>query len=580
MDLLSLSPLPVASLIWRHGQGSWIQTVVCKCTFELCPGLARTVQRQYPICDRDRFLEDDPNRSVYAPGDLAPFKRRVDVTLVGSAFAPGGHSVERLVARLRLGPLRKGIEVLPERQWVDGKWRAGPAFARVPLWYELAAGGPGTDNPVGIPGQRSPRLPRIVPEGFDPTSSGPIPTAGFGPIGALWPSRLARLGELGEAWSETRWHDRPLPRDFDAEYFNAAPADQQLDRLAPHLVLENLHPGHPVLETYLPGLQPKAIVERRPGEQEELEMEADSVWIDTERAVWAITWRTQVVLEGRDQPGRVLVAIENVEQDRPTPTPAPAATPRPTPTPPTASARDTEPPQAPVVLRSLGQQEEHTPTGVHEDAAELTVDALSPSLSNDYPAWLRTPPPPRAGGSLPAPAAVAVPAAPPETGLRPFPATPGSLEVGPPAAPREAERPRPPTPPPRAVPPPRGERLPPGAPGSTPPPAVTSARGERPTPTAPAAPASPSPPAVAPPRGERQAPASPAPLPAPLPREQVAPEHQAVELVWFEQGRPAALRQHWGELLGPVPGEAEGRSEPWRAEALLAGARRDAFAVL
>ncbi|MBI4705331.1 MAG: hypothetical protein HY744_29855, partial [Deltaproteobacteria bacterium] len=77
------------------------------------------------------------------------------------------------------------------------------------------------------------------------------------------------------------------------------------------------------------------------------------------------------------------------------------------------------------------------------------------------------------------------------------------------------------------------------------------------------------------PRLERPAPPAPASLPAAPPRDLGATERQAVELVWFAQGRLAALRRHWGELLGPEPGGAEGR-----AEAELTGARRDAFAVL
>src|SRR5206468_2579065 len=93
----------------------------------------------------------DPQRSLYSPSDLAPFKQRGDVMLVGHAFAPRGEPVRSLVVRIIVGEVDKSIEVHGERAWSpDGLLREGPRFAKMPLRYERAAGGPDTRNPVGI----------------------------------------------------------------------------------------------------------------------------------------------------------------------------------------------------------------------------------------------------------------------------------------------------------------------------------------------------------------------------------------------------------------------------------------------
>ena len=45
MQVVSLAPVPVASLAWRVGDGSWTLGVVCKLTFQLNPGQAKLAKR-------------------------------------------------------------------------------------------------------------------------------------------------------------------------------------------------------------------------------------------------------------------------------------------------------------------------------------------------------------------------------------------------------------------------------------------------------------------------------------------------------------------------------------------------------
>src|SRR5262249_11384931 len=137
--------------------------------------------------------------------------------------------------------------------------------------WERAGGGLGTSNPVGVPADARPDrygqvpLPNLQPPGLYPTRPGEvIPPVAFGPIVPWWPSRRQRLHQHADRWDYDAWADQPLPHGIDAAFFNAAPRDQQVDeiRTDEHLVLENLHPQHPRLVTRLPGLAPRAVVER------------------------------------------------------------------------------------------------------------------------------------------------------------------------------------------------------------------------------------------------------------------------------------------------------------------------------
>ncbi len=339
MDVRSLGPLTVGSVMWQSPRGGWVQTVVVKATFDLVPGEARLADKQDEPAGRDHPYEDatDPrsragadgrpgsqpptseaSRSVYAPSDLAPFKPHTDVVLVGHAYAPGEEPVKSLVARLVVGELDKSIEVVQDRTLgLDGELREGPRFTKMPLRYERAAGGPETWNPVGlriddVDALGRATLPNLQPLGTVVKARGDaVEPTGFGPLSEAWWSRRERLGRHAKSWQPTSFGDRPLPDDIDPTYFNAAPRDQQLAALrddAP-IALENLNQRTPRLVTRLPGIRPRAFVEHEHGPVD-LRMAPDTLWIDTDRAVATVTWRGQVLLEGPQQPGMVYVALE------------------------------------------------------------------------------------------------------------------------------------------------------------------------------------------------------------------------------------------------------------------------------
>jgi hypothetical protein len=315
MDVVSLCPLRVASLPWQPRPGAWALTVICKATYELAPVESRLAKDQeYPNED-DNHWNDDPARSLYSPSDLAPFKPRADVLLVGHAFAPNHEPVRSLVARLCAGSVDKSIEVFGERSWTaEGFVREGLPFVKVPLRYERAAGGPDTDNPVGMIADDAAGapIPNLQLRGAALARRGaPLAPAGFGPIAASWPGRAAKLGRRAATFVTGAWSDGPLPEDLDASFFNAAPPDQQTERLGEgeRIVLENLSAHFPGLVTHLPGVRPRAVVDRG-GALEEIALAADTLWIDTDRSRCTLTWRGRVAIDHPGAEGRVWVLME------------------------------------------------------------------------------------------------------------------------------------------------------------------------------------------------------------------------------------------------------------------------------
>ena len=319
MDVVSLCPLRVGSLLWQPRRGTWVLTAVCKATYVLTPAESPLAQAQEYPSEEENHWNDDPARSLYSPCDLVPFKPRADVMLVGHAFAPRKEPARSVVARIIVGDVSKAVEVWCDRVWMqDGTLREGPRFVKMPLRYERAAGGPDTQNPVGVRLDARPDaygsvpVPNLQPPGMLLGSPKDFfETVCFGPIAWAWSPRRDRLGRHGAAWSPSAWTQQPIPDDIDPGFFNAAPRDQQVEQLRPNerLVLENLHPEHARLATSLPGAQPRAFVERRGAAPQELSLICDTLWIDTDRGVCTLTWRAQVPLEHPMQQGRVLIAM-------------------------------------------------------------------------------------------------------------------------------------------------------------------------------------------------------------------------------------------------------------------------------
>lgn len=303
--------------MWHARNGGWVLTLVCKITYWLKPGESIIAAEQEAVNEADDHWDDDPKRSVRAPNDLMPKKIRPEVTLVGYAYAPNNQPVRSLVARMIVGDVDKAIEVFGDRVFLpDGSIYEGPRFTRMLLTWERAGGGPGTNNPVGIRadvrdayGRR--QVPNLQTVGsYLSKAEDFIAPVGFGPIAATWPSRADLINRAPVAMGEGL-------EGMTAAYYNAAPPDQQLSMLRENerIVLENLHPEHQRLVTSLPGHRPVVFVERTPGMGQQAVVSADSLWIDTDRGIATLTWRTLIPLAHKDENGKILVTVEPTGRD-------------------------------------------------------------------------------------------------------------------------------------------------------------------------------------------------------------------------------------------------------------------------
>lgn len=464
MDVRSLSSLRVGSLLWQPRPPTWELAVVCKATFALMPGTSALADEQEAINEHDDHWDDDPARGVRAPGDLVPGKLRADVTLVGNAYAPGGKPVRSLTARMLVGDVDKSIEVWCDRTFLqDGTLQEGPRFTRMRLTWERAAGGPGTMNPAGVrhdarDAYNRRALPNLQPIGIHVSDIDDfIEPVGFGPIAASWPTRAERRTMPAMQGGGSQ------PESSDLAFYNAAPLDQQPETLRANerIVLENLHPQHARLVTNLPGIKPAALVERGRGAAVWLAMRPDTLWIDADRGIATLTWRGRLPLARPDEPGRVLVALEEADRKRTIPD---VMT------------------QAMSVLRTTPELETEAPTDADDDddpfmSNTVTIsgpipDAPAPAQGSVMPFKPVAPNAPRGRatqqgpeGGLPFQRA-ASPGVPPSSAPRPAPSPP------PPPASRPAQQARPAQPSWSSISPPGGRDMPPPAPVAPPGPVV------------------------------------------------------------------------------------------------------------
>jgi hypothetical protein len=227
---------------------------------------------------------------------------------------------------------------------------------------------------------------------------------GFGPIAASWRLRRDKLGRRGEGWSDEGWTQIALDDDFDGEFFQAAPLDQQVEALHEdeRIVLEYLSADHPSLTTKLAGARPHAVVELPGSASRDLVMTADTLWIDTDRSLCTMTWRGAVAVEGPEQPGRVVVGLDDgaarphtlaYGRQEPTPFPETKADPgEPAPTPRTTGPRRTllmaldAPPHEPVDATDTP----HTQSPRQTLRMILEVPANSPAWLENQPVPIET----------------------------------------------------------------------------------------------------------------------------------------------------------------------------------------------
>ncbi|MFO0586244.1 MAG: DUF2169 domain-containing protein [Polyangiaceae bacterium] len=252
MDLVTIQPFVAGALRWQDAPDAWTMTVVVKLTLHLKPGTMTVAREPEPIRERDLRRASDPEGRVNAACDLAPFKAGAEVVVVGHAPA-GGHGS---LGRLAVGAVDKVIEISGSSEMLLG--------------------------------------------------------AELGPMETRWPLRADKKAPVTMTFVPTPLIEAPFGLDVERDQFHTAPPDQQLGEIRPDeaLVLENLHPKLRHLSTRLPGIRPRARVEIDGLTPWEMNLTADTLWIDTDRSIATLVFRGQLPLAGRHQPGRVRIGVE------------------------------------------------------------------------------------------------------------------------------------------------------------------------------------------------------------------------------------------------------------------------------
>jgi hypothetical protein len=287
VEIFCACPFTVAALGWDAAAGAASVSLCVKATFLLTPGLASLATLQEPV-----RLE---GAAADAP-ELVPYKPRADILFAGHAHSPGGAPTEALLARARVGSWRKSLSINGDRTWIPSFEGLRPSvpvpFRRMPLVYERAVRT--GENLLGVDisqgaAQSHPlaNIAAIADQGGE--------TPGLAAIPFTWRARRLGLTDAAILWaSRAGVGSGPPPDGFDFRVFNAAPSEQQVDEIPPGvaLLLENLHPEHPHLETRFPAVRVK-VYRRDPQDagSSEVAVRCDTLGIDTDRGVAFLLWR-------------------------------------------------------------------------------------------------------------------------------------------------------------------------------------------------------------------------------------------------------------------------------------------------
>lgn len=257
MEIVNTTPYLTACTVStdQHGQDHLL--AIMKATFSipeytLSPSLIE--DDPLPLVDADIFEGDPEHSPVLFESDYALFKPQCDVLLNGVAYAPKAKPVQQVSIGIKVGRIKKVLNVIGDRVWECGAAGSHPSaptpFTQKVISYALAFGGVDTsdsdpnkhvgylDNPTGIGYHKTTQFEYIenrpVPcmEVFNRPIQSPsenYPPVSFGPMGRSWPARAKLAGTYDENWQKTQFPF--LPKDFDDRYFQAAPEDQQTDYL-------------------------------------------------------------------------------------------------------------------------------------------------------------------------------------------------------------------------------------------------------------------------------------------------------------------------------------------------------------
>lgn len=317
MELINATRMVAGFTMGMEPSGRELLVLVIKGTFRL-PKSGEDVRlhdEQLPLIVADTFTGEPGFSAPHYEVDFAPRKHRCDVLLLGSAYAPQGRPTARVAVGLRIGNWTKTFSVVGDRHWQAGLALVNSStpepFTVKPISYDVAFGG--TDQHHDDPAKHAAFMRNPVGRGFHKHLKGewldgsPLPNTeetnrvvsapngdfapmAFGPIGRGWDQRSRYAGTYDDDWLEK--HFPFLPPDFDEQYYQAAPLDQQLpipigDQ---EVSLANLTPDG-VRTFALPAFEAPITVFPKNGEREDYKASLDTIVFEPDSERFTMTWR-------------------------------------------------------------------------------------------------------------------------------------------------------------------------------------------------------------------------------------------------------------------------------------------------
>ncbi len=318
MELVNSTRMVAGYTMGLEPSGRELLVVVVKGTFRI-PKSGEPVQladEQCPLVMADTFTGEPGFSAPVHEVDFAPRKHRCDVLLTGSAYAPGGRPATRVEVGVRVNGMAKSFAVVGNRHWRSGIGGITASdtepFSVMPISYDRAFGG--VDNRHEDPSKHAAFMRNPVGTGYhknlrpewvdgtpmanteeirrpitSPDSHAAVPMA-FGPLGRAWEPRSGYAGTYDGEWREN--HFPFLPPDFDEQYYQAAPLDQQV----PHpqggeeIRLVNLSSEGQIAFT-LPVFDAPIHFFPRKGERENGKLILDTIVLEPDRGRFMLTWR-------------------------------------------------------------------------------------------------------------------------------------------------------------------------------------------------------------------------------------------------------------------------------------------------
>ncbi|HEX5745795.1 MAG TPA: DUF2169 domain-containing protein [Archangium sp.] len=263
-EIRNHTPFAAASIVTidKRGEKHWV--VVVKGTFHIGNGGAIDIadQQVEPKLAPEYRGKEGESSLIYEQ-DLIAAKPRTDLYLNATAYAQRGQPCTELLVGIRTPCGQKALLIRGDRKWERNLVRqlvpTSPLpFVRMPIIFERAYGGYDREDPEPAKhrlDQRNPvgtgfctsdghRLGKPLPNielPTEPLEKGP---AGFGALCSYWEPRSRYQGTYDDQWVRTQ---KPLlPADYDPQFLQCAPVDQQFDpplRGGERIALVNLTPS-------------------------------------------------------------------------------------------------------------------------------------------------------------------------------------------------------------------------------------------------------------------------------------------------------------------------------------------------